>query len=249
MLPIETLALVAGVFVLAGWVKGVVGMGMPTVVMGALGLVMAPVQAAALLVMPALITNIWQFAAGPAAGAVVRRLGVLLVLMCIGTAIGAQLLTSGGSRLPTIALGTVLAAYAALGLVMPRLTVPAGAERHLAPVVGGLTGLLSGATGVSVVPLVPYLGALGLGREELIQALGLSFAVASVALGVALGATGSYPQASLLTSIAAVVPAGLGMLLGQAVRGRIDQAAFRRWFFVAMLAIGVITAGKGLLAG
>ena len=33
--------------------------------MGLLGLVMPPVQAAALLVVPSLVTNVWQLVAGP----------------------------------------------------------------------------------------------------------------------------------------------------------------------------------------
>ena len=50
-------AVIAFTFLVAGLVKGVVGMGLPTVAMGLLGLVMPPVQAAALLVVPSLVTT------------------------------------------------------------------------------------------------------------------------------------------------------------------------------------------------
>ena len=69
------LAIIAGAFLLAGAVKGVIGMGLPTVAMGLLGLVMPPVQAAALLVVPSLATNVWQMLAGPVFGAAVKRFG------------------------------------------------------------------------------------------------------------------------------------------------------------------------------
>ena len=58
------LAAVAGAYLLAGFVKGVIGMGLPTVSIGLLGLLLTPAQAAAILVVPSLATNIWQFAAG-----------------------------------------------------------------------------------------------------------------------------------------------------------------------------------------
>lgn len=45
-------------FLLAGFVKGVVGLGLPTVAVGMLGLVMPPAQAAALLVAPSMVTNV-----------------------------------------------------------------------------------------------------------------------------------------------------------------------------------------------
>ena len=147
MVAAESVASVAIVFTVAGWVKGVTGMGLPTVVMGALGLVMAPVQAAALLLVPSLVTNVCQFATGPHREAIIRRLLPMMLCVCLGTGVGIGLLTSGSSRWPSVALGGVLAAYALLALFLPRLSVPATAERLLSPVVGAITGVLTGATG------------------------------------------------------------------------------------------------------
>jgi uncharacterized membrane protein YfcA len=243
----ESIALVVAVFLLAGWVKGVVGMGLPTVAMGALGLVMAPVQAAALLVVPSLVTNVWQFATGPSKRVIARRLATMMIFVCLGTALGIQFLTSGSSRWPSVALGAVLAVYALVGLFLPRLGVAPSSERHLSPVVGGITGILSGATGVFVVPAVPYLSALRLDKDELVQALGLSFTVSTVALAVALGSSGSYPTSIFLASLAAVVPALIGMFAGQHMRDRIEPVAFRKWFFVAMLAVGGYMVARGLV--
>lgn len=247
-MAVDTLLVVAAVFVLAGWVKGVVGLGLPTVAMGGLGLLMAPVQAAALLLIPSLVTNVWQFAAGPAKARVARRLASMMVFVCIGTGLGIPFLTAGSSRWPAVALGAVLAAYSLLALLLPKLAVPARLERTLAPVVGGVTGLLTGATGVFVVPAVPYLSALGLDRDELVQALGLSFTVSTVALAVGLGTSGRLEAGTAAVSLGAVVPALLGMFIGQRTRARIDPQVFRRWFFIALLVLGGYMSYKGLVA-
>jgi len=242
------LVLIAAVFLLAGWVKGVVGMGLPTVAMGALGLVMSPVQAAALLVVPSLVTNVWQFVAWPSKQAVMRRFASMMLLVCLGTAIGIQFLTSGSSRWPSLALGSVLALYAVIALFLPKFSVSQKAELRLSPIVGGVTGILAGATGVFVVPAVPYLSALGLTKDELIQALGLSFTVSTVALAVALGASGSFSSGILVASAGAVVPALVGMFIGQHTRNRIEPAAFRKWFLVSMLFVGGYMAVRSLVA-
>jgi hypothetical protein len=242
------LALITAVFLLAGWVKGVVGMGLPTVAMGALGLVMSPVQAAALLVVPSLVTNVWQFVAGPSKQAVMRRFASMMLLVCLGTAIGIQFLTSGSSRWPSLALGSVLALYAVIALFLPKFSVSQKAELRLSPIVGGVTGILAGATGVFVVPAAPYLSALGLTKDELIQALGLSFTVSTVALAVALGASGSFSSGILVASAGAVVPALVGMFIGQHTRNRIEPAAFRKWFLVSMLFVGGYMAVRSLVA-
>lgn len=247
MLSIESLIFVAVVFAVAGWVKGVTGMGLPTVAMGALGIVMVPVQAAALLVIPSLLTNIWQFVSGPAKWSLIRRLMTMMIFVCIGTAFGIGFLTSGSSRWPSVALGAVLAAYALLAFFLPRLAVPTTLERALSPVIGAATGILSGATGVFVVPAMPYLSALGFSKDELVQALGLSFTVSTVALGIALGTVGSLEPAALLTSVGAVVPALLGMFVGQRTRDRISPTKFKQWFFIAMLLVGMYMLVRGLL--
>lgn len=169
-------------FVAAGLVKGVVGMGLPTVAMGVLSLVMAPAAAAAMLVVPSLVTNVWQLMAGPAFGALLRRLATMMLAVFAGTVLGIGGLTGQSASLAGAALGVVLAFYGAVGLVALRFTVPAKVEPWLSPLIGLLTGLITGATGIFVIPAVPYLSSLGLAKEELIQALGLSFTVSTVAL-------------------------------------------------------------------
>ena len=72
-------------FLFAGFIKGAVGIGLPTIVMGLLSIVIAPAQAAALMIVPAIGTNIWQMAAGPALGALLRRYATMIVAVFIGT--------------------------------------------------------------------------------------------------------------------------------------------------------------------
>lgn len=57
-------ALIAVVLLVAGTVKGVMGLGLPTISVGMLGLVMPPMQAAAMVVIPTFLTNVWQTFSG-----------------------------------------------------------------------------------------------------------------------------------------------------------------------------------------
>lgn len=237
---------IAFAFAVAGWVKGTVGMGLPTVVMGLLGLVLAPAQAAALLIMPSLITNVWQLAAGPQFLRLTRRMLSMMVGICIGTAFGISLLTSSASKLPSLVLGVVLAGYGIFGLLSPRFTVPVKAEPWLSPLIGLATGVLTGATGVAAIPAVPYLSSLGLEREELIQALGLSFTISTLALAVGLVTAGSFHGDLAWSSLLAAIPALAGMYIGQTARHRLRPDVFRRWFFVAFVITGIYMAVRAL---
>lgn len=237
MTPAE-IALVALVFVLAGLVKGVTGMGLPTVAMGLLGALMSPLAAAALLIAPSFVTNVWQLLAGPRFGALVRRLWPMMAGVFLATIAGGSVLAGGNARLTTAALGAALVLYAAHALLARPLRVPPRAEPWLSPLVGVATGLVTGGTGVFVIPAVPYLQALGLEKDDLVQALGLSFTISTLALAVGLGARGAIAPPDLAASALAVAPALAGMALGGAVRARLSPARFRRWFLLFLLLLG-----------
>lgn len=245
----STLAFVAVVFVFAGLVKGAVGMGMPIVAMGLMGLVMPTVEAAAILVVPGFVTNIWQMLVGPGFRAVARRVATLMAGLLVGTLIGIRFMTGEGARWAPVALGTVMVIYGLMALYAPRFTMPRRHEPWASPLVGLTTGLLAGGTGLFVVPMVPYLSALGMTKDELIQALGTCFVMCAVALGVALWSQGQFPLALAGTSLLALVPAALGMFLGQKMRGRMDAETFRRWFFYFLVALGLYMAARGLATG
>lgn len=242
------LAVAALTFLLAGFVKGVIGLGLPTVAMGLLSTVMAPAQAAALLLVPSFTTNVWQLAAGPRFGALARRLWPMQAGIVLGTLAGSGLLQGGlqggHAGQAAIALGLALMVYAVLGLTAVRFAVPPRSEIWLGPLVGAATGLVTAATGVFVIPAVPYLGALGLAKDALIQALGLSFTVSTVALALMLAGGGGFALGTAGASALALAPALLGMVIGGWVRGRVSERVFRRCFFLGLLALGAHLAAR-----
>jgi len=241
-----SLLFIAAVFVLAGLTKGVIGLGLPTISMGLLALVMPPVQAAALLALPSFVTNFWQMAAGPSIGAVTRRLWPMMAGVCLGTWAGMGLITGTSARYGTALLGIALALYAATGLAALRLSIAHEREIWAGPLVGALTGLITAATGVFVIPAVPYLQAIGLEKEDLIQALGLSFTVSTAALAVNLAAANALNPGLATPALGALAMAALGMWLGQALRLRMSPATFRRCFFVGLLLLGIYLAVRAL---
>lgn len=233
------LAACLGVFMLAGFIKGVIGLGLPTVAVGLLSLVMPPVQAAALLIVPSLVTNVWQLLAGGAFMALARRLWGMLAGIVIGTLAGSGFMRADGGRHAIVALGLALVLYAMAGLASFRLSVPKGAEKWWSPLIGLVTGLITAATGVFVIPAVPYLQAINLERDELIQALGLSFTVSTVALAINLGLGGALDGSVAGASAVVLLPALLGMSIGTWVRGKVKAQTFRRCFFAGLLLLGL----------
>jgi len=225
-------------FVLAGAVKGVIGLGLPTIAMGLLGLAMPPAQAAALLIVPSTLTNLWQLAAGGHLLALLRRLGPMLAMIFIGTLLGSAWLGIDSGPWAVHALGAALLVYAMYGLLGPDLRLAPSREGWLGPLCGLVTGIVTAATGVFVIPAVPYLQSLGLSREQMIQALGLSFTVSTVALALGLAGQDALGGQALGASLLMLAPALLGMLAGQWLRQRISPALFKRCFFIGLAVLG-----------
>ncbi|WP_374449253.1 sulfite exporter TauE/SafE family protein [Stella sp.] len=230
-------------FVLAGFVKGVLGFGLPTVLVAGLALVLPPAQAVALMLLPAFVTNVAQAGIGRQFGPLTWRLRGFLGGLVAGTLLAGPVLAawlgSGGAGATRIALGCALLAYAASALAgrVPNLTPRTAA---LLAVPSGLaSGTIGFASGIFVFPTAPYLQALGLERGQLSQAMGIAFTLATVVLAAALAGHGGIAVPDLGWSAAGTVPALAGMWLGMRLRDRLGRATFRNLFLLALGAIGL----------
>jgi uncharacterized membrane protein YfcA len=144
-------------------------------------------------------------------------------------------------------LGIALAAYALLGLLRVHFSVPKRGELWLSALVGVATGVITVATGVFTLPAVPFIQALHLDRDRLVQALGLSFTVSTVMLAAALSHAGGIGWSLAMPALVALACSIVGMLWGQAARGRVAPETFRLAFLLGLLALGVHLAVRGLL--
>jgi len=240
------LIFIAAVFLLAGFVKGVVGLGLPTVSMGLLATMMAPSHALAIVIVPAVITNILQTFVGSYLGYIMRRLWPLLAGTALGIWLNAGSLTGPYAHYLPIALGIILVIYAVLGLSQIAFKVARRNEKWVGGIVGVVTGLISAATGVQVIPSMPFLQAIGMEKDELVQALGVFFTVATVSLMINLTTSGLLTAATALPGVIAMDCYFAGMFIGQALRTRMPADAFRYWFLIAMIFLGLYIAGAAV---
>ncbi|KJC33919.1 membrane protein [Bradyrhizobium sp. LTSP885] len=241
------LIFIAFAFLLAGFVKGTLGLGLPTVAMGLLAVTMPPGQAIAIVIVPAIVTNIWQTFVGPYLRDILKRLWPLMLGTVVGIWLNAGLLTGPYAPYGTVVLGLLLVIYAIVGLSKFSFKVARRDEKWVGGIVGVVTGLISAATGVQVIPSMPFMQAIGMERDELVQALGVFFTTATVALAFNLTAAGLLTAATALPGAVAMVASFVGMFVGQSVRSRMQPEVFRRWFLISMILLGFYLAGSALM--
>ena len=233
-----TIAAITATFLIAGAVKGVIGLGLPTVSLGLLTAALDLPTAMALLIVPSLTTNLWQAAVGSNVRAILRRIWPFLLMATATVWIGATALTRLDLSLLSGLLGALLVAYAGLNLTGVRLSISAQQEVWVGPMFGIANGVLTGMTGSFVVPGVMFLQAIGLPRDMLVQAMGMLFTASTIALALALQRNNLLTTQLNIVSVAALLPAILGMIVGQRIRKRLSEARFRQVFFIVILVLG-----------
>lgn len=246
MFDLPTILIVTIAFAMAGGVKGVVGLGLPTISISVLTAAFDLTTGMALLIFPSLVTNFYQGFAGGHARALLARLWPFLFMASATVWIGARALTRVDLDLLTALLGLLLISYAGASIAGFRLKPPPGGETWTGIALGAVNGVFTGMTGSFAVPGVMFLQALGLPRDMLVQAMGMLFSVSTLALGLALERNDIMTRELGVASALAVIPALAGMVAGQMVRRRLSEAHFRRVFFVAILLLGAYILAKGL---
>jgi len=235
---------IAVAFIIAGIAKGAIGMGMPPIAIGLMSLAVPLESAIAIMVVPTMVTNIWQAIYGGGFRILMRRFGTMAFTAMVGILAVGLAFSSLGSPQMAGWVGVLLVVYSVLALTAWRPHVPRRFEWWANPLIGLASGCVAGSTGVAAIPFLPYMQSLEMDSPELVQALGIMFLFITGMLAVSLGLHGAYHLTNSVGSIAAIAPTMLGVWIGQRARRRLSPQTFRRIFLLGMMAIGVHLAGS-----
>lgn len=241
------LLLIVAAFAVAGGIKGVVGLGLPTISAGIMASVIDLRTAVGILIVPLLVTNLWQVVQVGAVGALARRFGVLNAAAGVGLWLGTEILFAVDQRWMQLALGTLLIANAGLQVTRGMPVITRSREPGLAIPVGLVSGLIGGMTGSQGIVIAIYLASLDLTRDEYVQGIGLSFFLTGLVWAAAIVAKGGITMATLPLSMVALVVALAAMAVGTRVRRHLPQARFRQAVFLAMALMGLNLIRKAVL--
>ena len=230
---------IAGAFIIAGIAKGAIGMGMPPIAIGLMSFAVPLESAIAIMVVPTMVTNIWQAIYGGGLRPLMRRFGSMAATAMVGILAVGYLLSDLGSPGTAGWVGVLLVLYSLIALTPYRPRVPRRAEPWANPLIGLASGAVAGATGVAAVPFLPYMQSLDMDRHELVQALGIMFVFITGMLAVSLALHGAYHLTTSVAGIAALAPTMVGVWLGQHARRRLSAETFRRIFIFGMLGVGL----------
>lgn len=242
----ELLLIGAVVFVIAGSVKGLVGIGLPTAAISMLTLAIDPRTAVALGLLPVVVANAWQvWSMGDISGAF-RRYWVFGLALGSSVFVTVILSAQVSDRVMFLALGLSIVSFAVLNL---RFKMPLLPDRFdvLGQVgFGTVGGILGGLSGVWVAPVIMYMSARQVPKDEFVRGVGLLLLIGGLPF------LGAYVQQGFLTaelglvSLALIVPTLLGFTVGARLRARFSNESFRKLLLYVFLILGLNLLRRGL---
>lgn len=223
---------------LGGTVKGVLGVGFPLLAVPMMSLAVPTVEAAALVTVPVVFSNLWQAREGGSLRLRFGRYWPLVAMLFAGTALGAWGLATWDARWSKLVLAAVVLAFVGLRITRPHFHVAPAYERPAGAAAGFLGGVIGGTTVMFGPVIIMYMSALRLPRDEFVGSIALIYLLGTAAFLIAFSSFGHFTRELLTASAIAVVPVGAGLAIGRSVRARIRQQVFERALLAVLVVIG-----------
>lgn len=242
----EIVAVSTLVFLLAGAVKGTVGIGLPTVSISLQSQFLDPRLAISLTLLPILISNLWQcFRAGRFLETF-RRYSLMAACLVIFIYLSANFAHRISTSVLTLVMGGAVIAFSVLGLGsrIPRL--PDAWNRAGQLICGSAAGVLGGITAIWGPPLIIFLLARRVEKDDFVRAIGVLFAIGSLPLLFSFWQADRFDAEIAVVSILMIIPSIAGFFAGEWLRNKLDAKRFQTILLVLFLVLGLNLIRRGL---
>ena len=234
------------VFLLAGTIKGTIGIGLPTASVSILSQFYDPRTAIVLVMAPMLVSNIWQVYRSKDYLKTIRTYWPFALMLMVFIWLSARFSVSVPTAHLMMILGTVIILFSLNSLFLKPPRLPPRHDKWIQPVAGALAGLMGGLTAIWSPPMVIYLLARGVGKDGFVRATGLLISLGSLPLMLGYWSNGLLRGELAQLSAVMIVPTLLGFGLGELLRRRIDAALFQKVVLTGFLLMGLNIIRRGL---
>ncbi len=232
---------------IAGTVKGAMGLGLPTTAIALLTLFLEARTAIGLMVLPILFSNAWQTWRS---GDTLRALSTyrwFAVTTALGVAATLWFSRNAPEEFLLGVLGAVMLLFVMVNLTKWRPMIPDGLDRRFQIGLGLAAGIMGGLTSVWAPPLAIYLAARGVKKDEFIRVSGLMFLLGGIPLAVGYFLRGAFVGQQGLLSLLMILPTFVGFTVGEHLRGRMSETLFRQFLLLVFFLMGLNLLRRALL--
>lgn len=226
MTGIDSWLIIAAVMLIAGTVKGIAGLGLPTIAVSLLVFFFDAHQSLGLIVLPLLFSNMLQAWQSGQFRWVFLHFWPFLIAIAAAIYLTSTFASQVSERVIYLLIAVGILLFLISQKKLPRIQMSGRNHIFTGALAGSLAGILGGLTTVWGPPTIIYLRMLGLEKEQFVRAAGWMFLIGSLPL------VAGYWRGGILTP--ELVPAGIlgsimamcGVVLGKHFRSGISERHF-----------------------
>lgn len=249
---LSTMAIIfaIGITLLAGFVKGATGFALPMIMVSGLATVLPPNVAIAALIVPTVVSNVWQALRGGgvgAAAAVASRYKLYIGTLLVVIVITAQLVSAMSHNAIMLTIGIPITLLALVLLSGKKFSINDGGRTFADVIIGSISGFLGGLAGIWGPLTVMYLTALDTPKKDQVRVTGVIFGAGAVVLGLSHLKSGLLNAQTLPLSLFMIIPVLIGQTLGNRLQDRLDQQKFKRLMLLVLVVAGLNLIRRGMM--
>ena len=235
------------VFLLAGTVKGALGIGLPTISISMLAQFVDPRVAIALLLVPALFSNTWQIYRGGQIAKSARRLWPFVSSMAVVMFLASLFAARASTKTLVAGIGVMVVLWTVTSLVRTPRQIPAHLDRPAQFVAGVVSGITGGLTAIWSPSMVVYLLSAGCEKDDFVRFTGFIILCGTVPLTVGYVLNGLLDKQLAIASCMMVIPTLLGFSVGERIRNIMSVQQFQKAVLVVFCLMGLNLIRRAVL--
>jgi len=228
------------IFLAGGAVKGLIGVGLPTVTLTLLSFIFDIKESISIILLPVIITNLYQMLNGKHLKQIIDDTRIFQISAVPTVFLGFYFLLLLKSDTILLILAIVLIYNSFLGLFKYEIKFKNYKSKYYQILIGGLTGTVTGISGIYTMPFIFLLQSLQYSKNKAIQLMGLTFFLFACTQFLLFILYDLISFKILALSSIACIPILLGVYLGTVLRRNISENIFKILFNLMLVFMGIL---------
>ena len=238
----EVALIVSFAFFVAGVVKGVIGIGLPTTAITIMTFFVSPLMALGLNLIPMTVANIWQLSKADNPKELVKNYKYFATSLVVCILITSFYANQIGDDVVRLIFAVAVLLFVCLQVFGFNFKMKPNHDNFWQGGLGALGGLVGGAASIWAVPVTMYLLMKNVKPKQFVDVSGFLITIGCIPVSIGYIATGVFQPNMFIYGALGSVVAVIGFQIGEKLRNKVNANTFKNLLliFFSISAINMI---------
>jgi hypothetical protein len=238
----EVALIVSLAFFVAGVVKGVIGIGLPTTAITIMTFFVSPLMALGLNLIPMTVTNIWQFSKADNPRELIKNYKYFAISLVVFILITSFYANQIGDNVVRLIFAVAVLLFVSLQIFGFNFKMNPKRDSLWQSSLGTLGGIFGGAASIWAVPVTMYLLMKNVKPKQFVDISGFLIMIGCLPVSIGYIATGVFQPNMFIYGALGSVIGIVGFQIGEKLRNKVNAKTFKNLLliFFSISAINMI---------